>query len=220
MALLFIITTVLCCWFLCEATGKNKAVILVSFILLAVTGILAYADFFKNITAVPPRFLLVPLLATIAIIILYRKSRNTALSKNYLIAIHTLRLPVEMVLYNLYLAKQLPVIMTFEGWNFDIIMGVTAILILVYQLITKRVPSRIFMLIWNCCGLVLLTIIVTIAVLAAPLPFQQLAFNQSNIAVLQFPFTWLPGYVVPVVFLSHVMFINILIKEKNIQSSK
>jgi hypothetical protein len=64
------------------------------------------------------------------------------------------------------------------------------------------------MLLWNCGGILLLSVIVTIAVLSAPLPFQQLAFKQPNVAVLQFPFTWLPAYVVPVVLLSHIIFIK------------
>jgi hypothetical protein len=35
-------------------------------------------------------------------------------------------------------------------------------------------------------------------------PFQQFAFDQPNIAVLYFPFIWLPSCVVPLVLLSHL----------------
>jgi hypothetical protein len=53
-----------------------------------------------------------------------------------------------------------------------------------------------------CLGL--LINIVSNAILSAPFPFQQFAFDQPNIAVLYFPFIWLPCCVVPLVLLSHL----------------
>ncbi|HEX8427561.1 hypothetical protein [Hymenobacter sp.] len=38
-----------------------------------------------------------------------------------------------------------------------------------------------------------------------PTPLQQLAFEQPNVAVMQFPFVWLPIFVVPVVAFTHVV---------------
>lgn len=51
--------------------------------------------------------------------------------------------------------------------------------------------------------LIMLTIIVSIAILSAPFPFQQLAFEQPNVAVLRFPYILLPSVIVPLVYLSH-----------------
>ncbi|HLL95226.1 MAG TPA: hypothetical protein VK404_09645, partial [Spirosoma sp.] len=42
------------------------------------------------------------------------------------------------------------------------------------------------------------------AALAAPTPFQQIAFEQPNIGILYFPFVWLPSVVVPLVLMAHV----------------
>jgi hypothetical protein len=50
--------------------------------------------------------------------------------------------------------------------------------------------------------------IVLTAILSAPLPIQQLAFEQPNIAVLYFPFTFLPGFIVPIVLFSHLVVIS------------
>jgi hypothetical protein len=59
-------------------------------------------------------------------------------------------------------------------------------------------------LLWNLVCLGLLLNIILNAVLSAPVPFQKFAFDQPNIAVLYFPFVWLPSCVVPLVLLSHL----------------
>jgi hypothetical protein len=69
---------------------------------------------------------------------------------------------------------------------------------------------------WNILCLGFLLNIVISAILSAPYPFQQLAFDQPNIGVLYFPFVWLPGCIVPLVFLSHVVAIRRVIQKKNI----
>jgi hypothetical protein len=58
--------------------------------------------------------------------------------------------------------------------------------------------------VWNIAALLLLVNVVTIAVMAMPSPMQRLALDQPNIAVLYFPFNWLPSVVVPIVLFSHL----------------
>jgi hypothetical protein len=67
---------------------------------------------------------------------------------------------------------------------------------------------------WNLLCLGLLINIVTLAVLSAPFPFQQLAFDQPNIAVLFFPFIWLPAFVVPAVLFAHLVCLRQLFRNK------
>ncbi|HEX5025988.1 MAG TPA: hypothetical protein VFV68_11990, partial [Agriterribacter sp.] len=69
-------------------------------------------------------------------------------------------------------------------------------------------------LLWNFICLALLINIVVNAVLSAPFPFQQFAFDQPDIAVLYFPFNWLPAVVVPIVLLSHLATIRQIINGK------
>ncbi|MDB6080057.1 MAG: putative transrane protein of unknown function, partial [Akkermansiaceae bacterium] len=40
--------------------------------------------------------------------------------------------------------------------------------------------------------------------LSAPFPFQRLALDQPNVAILSFPFIWLPTFIVPVVLFTHL----------------
>ncbi len=116
-----------------------------------------------------------------------------------------IRVPVELVLYQLYVEGGIPVIMTFSGWNYDIGMGITAVIVLfLLKFQTKHQQLKILRF-WNILGIIMLTIIVIIAILSAPFPFQQLAFEQPNVAVLRFPYILLPGVIVPLVYLSHFL---------------
>jgi hypothetical protein len=111
--------------------------------------------------------------------------------------------------------------MTFEGSNPDILSGISALLVY-YFIFIKRKSSPTFLLVWNFIGLALLINIVIHAVLSAPSPFQQLAFEQPNVAVFYFPFIWLPSCVVPLVLFSHLASIRQLLvmrqKEKSHQT--
>jgi hypothetical protein len=98
--------------------------------------------------------------------------------------------------------------MTFQGYNFDILIGLSAVAILLYGSVTHNPLSKSFVLIWNLTGLLFLTIIVVMAILSSPLPIQQFAFQQPNVAVLKFPYVFLPAYIVPIVYLSHLLTID------------
>ena len=114
------------------------------------------------------------------------------------------------ILFSLFIYKVVPEIMTFEGRNPDIFSGISALAIFYAIFILKRNSNRALLL-WNFICLGLLINIVSIAILSAPFPSQKFAFDQPNIAVFYFPFTWLPCCIVPLVFLSHVASIRQLI---------
>jgi hypothetical protein len=129
--------------------------------------------------------------------------------------LHTVRIPVEIVLFYLFTYKTIPELMTFEGRNLDILSGITAPFVFYFGFIRKKMHHKAI-LIWNVVCLALLLNIVINAILSAPFQFQQFAFDQPNIAVLYFPFIWLPCCVVPLVVLSHLAAIRQLSKfEKN-----
>jgi hypothetical protein len=127
--------------------------------------------------------------------------------------LHVVRFPVEVVLFWLFLNKTIPGLMTFEGRNFDIIAGITAPFI-AYFGFTKNKLNRQVMLAWNFICLALLVNIVVNAIFSAPSPIQKFAFEQPNIAVLNFPFSWLPTFIVPVVLFGHLTSIRQLLRQK------
>lgn len=116
--------------------------------------------------------------------------------------LHVVRLPVEFVLFGLAHGGYIPTAMSFEGWNWDILSGITAPMIAYAYFDRQKLSDKAFLW-WNILCLGLLLHIVTRGILSAPTPLQQLAFDQPNIAMLYFPFVWLPSVVVPVVMFGH-----------------
>jgi len=94
--------------------------------------------------------------------------------------------------------------MTFSGRNFDILAGITAPFVY-YFVFFKKSISKKGLLIWNIICLLLLLNIVVNAILSTPIPIQQFAFDQPNLAILHFPMVWLPTFVVPAVLFSHIV---------------
>ena len=193
------------------ATGKENKI----WWLFGMWGLListiAYSGFFLNTKSLPPRLIFVLLPSTLLIIYLYRNIDINSINVNYLIGIHIIRIPVELVLYQLYVEGGIPKIMTFSGWNYDILVGITAVIILFLMKVQKKHQLLKMLRFWNIFGIIMLTIIVSIAILSAPFPFQQLAFEQPNVAVLRFPFILLPGVIVPLVYLSHFLSLKWLV---------
>ena len=212
---LFLLTTIFTVWYFTHAIIRERATSLpgrillgVLFIYLAVHPFLAYNGFFRDFEAMPPRvFAFGPLplfLLTIAYLIFFRNSFLDHLPLKALTLIHVIRIPVEIVLLWLYQHGQIPVEMTFEGRNFDIVSGITAPIVYFLAFRGDRV-NRPLLIVWNIGALALLVNIVTIAVLAFPGWFQTIGIEQPNIGVTYFPFIYLPAVIVPIVFFCHAV---------------
>ncbi|MBD2756129.1 hypothetical protein [Spirosoma validum] len=190
--------------------------LLVSISWMTVLGLLAYNHFFQQLNAVPPRFILVigPPLLLIGSFFVTEKGRYwiRQLPLSVMTLLHTVRLPVELTLYGLYLHQQIPQLMTFDGRNLDILAGLTAPIVAYFAFCRRQLSAR-WLLLWNVLALGLVINIVVQAILSAPLPFQQMAFDQPNVAVLKAPYVWLPGVIVPIVLFSHAVAIHRLVKE-------
>ncbi|MCG9910403.1 MAG: hypothetical protein MH137_03800 [Flavobacteriales bacterium] len=208
----FLFTTLLFLLFFYLGTGRNKRVLVVSIIWLVLISSISLTGFFQNTNTIPPRFLIV-LIGNIALIaFLYSRLKAVALDYRYAMLVHALRVPVEITLYFLFLRKQVPEIMTFNGLNFDIIIGISALIFFILSQIFKVNLGKKTLLIWNIFGLLFLMNIVVIAILSAPLSIQQLSFEQPNIAVLSFPYILLPSFIVPIVISTHITSIKQLTK--------
>ncbi|MGN7721410.1 hypothetical protein [Chitinophaga sp. 22620] len=187
-------------------TGRNARVLAVLALWSVFVAAVSLTGFFRDEKLGLPKMMLSLILPAAAYAVyLYRRLDAGKVSQNYLLAVHTLRVPVEIVLYRLFLAGYVPQVMTFEGWNFDIIIGLSAIALLARRGYSGKGIGRRFYRIWNIAGIVFLAIIVTMAILSAPSPIQQLGFGQPNTAVSRFPYVLLPALVVPLVLLSHLL---------------
>ncbi|MEX1189872.1 MAG: hypothetical protein WED33_11485 [Bacteroidia bacterium] len=201
---LFIIITLICIILFYLANGKDKRVLVFLPIWFIIAGVISYSGFLQFTDSFPPRILAIMIPVIIYIIYFARKLDTKKLNVNLLIAISIVRIPVEVGLFMLYEEGKIPVYMTFEGWNFDILSGISAMLLFFLLVLKVKFPSLILKL-WNIAALILLAIIVITAILSVPGPAQKLAFEQPNTAILEFPFTYLPAIIVPIVLLSHLL---------------
>jgi hypothetical protein len=208
----FLITTLLFLLFFYLATGRDKRVLFVSIFWLMLISSISLTGFFINTNTIPPRFLIVLIGNIVFIAFLYTRLKAVALDYRYAMLVHALRVPVEITLYFLFLRKQVPEIMTFNGLNFDIIIGISALIYFILSQLFKVNLGKKTLLIWNIVGLLFLMNIVVIAILSAPLPIQQLSFEQPNIAVLTYPYILLPSFIVPIVISTHIISIKQLTK--------
>lgn len=220
-----LLTLLLFYWMLKKSGPKivqdNLRIIYYGLVLwIALQGILSFFYVYTNTLAqFPPRIMLLgvfPMLLAILLLFITKKGKEfiDGLSLQYLTLINLVRIPVELVLYLLFINRTIPEVMTFEGRNFDIIAGLTA-LPMMYLVFSKgQLIKPRLLLAWNIICLALLLNIVITAILSVPSPFQKLGFEQPNIAILYLPFSWLPTFIVPVVLFGHLVSIRQLLKHK------
>lgn len=213
--ILFVLTTLLSLGFFFKAGHGRLRPFLVLLPWIALQGALAAAGFYLKTDTLPPRFVLAvgPPLLLIGLLFATKAGRNwiDSLDSAWLTLLHSVRVPVEMVLLFLFLGGAVPGVMTFEGRNFDILSGITAPL--VYWLGYRRqVLGRGWLIAWNLVCIGLLVNVVGHAALAIPSPFQQLAFEQPNVGVLVLPYIWLPSVIVPMVLFAHLASLRALLR--------
>jgi hypothetical protein len=222
---IFALTTILTIYLLCRSIhypGSQKdqhyVIIICLIAWLVLQTILTLKGVYNSdATAVPPRIIILgvfPPLLAIVLLFVTKAGRQVVdtLSLPALTWVHVVRIPVEIVLFWLYLHKAVPQLMTFEGHNFDIVAGITAPLV-AYFGVTKGRLHKPWLLVWNILCLGLLLNIVIHAALSAPSPVQQFAFDQPNVAILNFPYSWLPSCIVPIVLFSHLAAIRQLTRK-------
>lgn len=112
-----------------------------------------------------------------------------------LIGLQAFRLPLELTMHRAASEGVMPVQMSFSGWNFDIVTGSVALLVLlVYR--GREVPRSVA-LGFGVLGTTLLVTIVAISVASTPLLH---AFGEGrselNTWILFQPFVWLPTVLV------------------------
>jgi len=212
----FVLTTLTTILIFLRAASWSKTVMAIMAGWIILQTIVSLSGFYLVSDTMPPRFVLLlgPPVLFIITLFLTKKGRRfiDSLSVRSLTILHTIRIPVEMILFGLFLHKLIPQIMTFEGRNPDIFSGITAPIIFYFVFVLKSLNKRV-LLVWNIICLALLVNIVSIAILSAPFTFQRFAFDQPAIGVLYFPFILLPCCIVPLVLLSHLASIRQLVIE-------
>ncbi len=200
------------------AAHRSKGLLAVIAAMVVIQSAVGISGFYLAAnTGFPPRFplLVIPSLLIISLALVTPRGRafTANLNAGGLTILHVVRVPVELVLFWLCMHKAVPQLMTFEGQNFDIFSGISAPIIYYFGFVQKRL-GKAALVGWNVLCLGLLMNVVFSALLSAPTPFQQFAFEQPNIAVSYFPFVLLPSVIVPMVLFAHIATLRQLLTKK------
>ncbi len=200
-----------------KATHFSKSFLTIILPWMTFQIVISFLGFYKTTNSFPPRFALLVMPTLIFIITLFVSKKGRvfidSLDLKTLTLFSVIRIPVEIVLFWLFMHKAIPELITFEGRNFDILSGISAPIIYYFGF-AKKVLNKTVLLVWNLVCLGLLLNVVFYALLSIPSEIQQFAFEQPNIAVTHFPFLLLPSCLVPMVLFSHLASIRQIIINK------
>ena len=120
-----------------------------------------------------------------------------------LVGVQGFRLPLELLMHRAYEDGLMPVQMSYSGLNFDIVTGITA-LIVCALLAAGRAGVRMARA-WNVMGTLLLVNIILIALLSAPAPWRVFRESPANTWIATAPYVWLPTVMVAFAILGHIV---------------
>ena len=126
-----------------------------------------------------------------------------------LIGFQAFRLPLELIMHRAAVAGIMPNVMTYTGYNFDIVSGATALPLALYA--WRRPLPRWVIMLWNVTGQLLLFVIAGVALAASPI-FRAFGDDQLNVWVTQFPYVWIAVMVAAALF-GHVVTMRKLMGE-------
>lgn len=186
----------------------NRAVILTIAVgvLLCAQHYVAREGLLKNWQQTPPPLMLLVVLMLALTTWFGLSATGRAMAERLpfaaLVGLQAFRLPLELVMHRAAVDGLMPVQMSYSGYNFDILTGLSAIP--VAWLALKGQASRWLLVGWNAMGSLLLVNIVSIAVASTP-TFAAFGPERLNTWVTSEPYVWLPGFLVPSAFLGHFL---------------
>ena len=190
-----------------ELVRRNKEVGGVFSVWLAVTGIFGYTAKLHDFSQTPPQIAVLIVLSFVGVYFgsYFAAARKLIESPGlaWLIGLQVFRVAVELFLDLGYRAGFVPVQMTLEGRNWDVLTGLTALPMA--WLVAKQKAPRWLIYVWNTMGLALLLNVMTIAALSMPTPLRHFQNEPANTFVAYFPYVWLPTFLVQVAWMSHLL---------------
>lgn len=178
---------------------------------LLLMGMLALDQYFADFRGTPPHIafaVIVAFLGASAISfhpVTLRWVRE--FPQRWLIGLQSFRVIIEIQLYFLFTAGFLPKAMTFEGQNFDILVGLSAPLVawMVHRAHRQKLDARKLVTAWNILGMLMITNILVRGILSMPTKFQIFTDKPDSIGMTFFPWIWLPTFVIPFAYMLHIL---------------
>jgi len=192
-------------WWLTPARNPGLAMLAIT-AWVALLGYLSLAGYFANFRSLPPRILPALLLPLLVGLLFLRSAHTRELlartPPQWPLYAQSFRILMEVILWLLYLQHRVPAIMTFEGRNADILVGLTAIPVGYLCFVRKTWSPRVALW-WNVAGILILLNVVVHAQLSTPSPLRVFVTNPPVTFIAYWPYILLPGLLVPLAWLLH-----------------
>lgn len=195
--------------YLGQRTGIAAAIILP--VWLAYVGLLSYTGVVGDAERRPPGVALIVLPTILFIAVSLARGRlgariATSVPVALLIGAQTFRIGVEVILHRAWQDGLAPRMLTYEGANFDIVIGVSAPIV-AWAVWRGRLAAR-WAIVWNVAGLLMLANVIARSAMTAAGPFLAIQAEVPNLVVGTFPYTFIPGFFAPLAIALHVLAIR------------
>lgn len=173
------------------------------------TIFLTETELLKDLSLPPkfPLFMFLPLL--IFTIAFYRLNRNNAfiqsIPKTWTTYLQSFRIFVEILLLYTFKKHIIPIEATFEGYNFDILMGILAIPV-GYFFLKNVAKYKTILYIWNMVGISMVLFVAFI--IGSSMYFPAIwgySSAQVNFQFLEYPYFLIPSFLAPLAIFMHVV---------------
>jgi len=206
--LIFALSVLLASVIFFKASHNSKFFLILALVWMLILSFLSVSEhstFTKSLLPIFPALTIPPVLLVMALFFTKKgKEFIKRLNIKTLTILHCDRIFVELGLIGLAAYHVIPKSLTFEGKNFDILIGLTAPAIYYFGFVKVRLSKSIIIL-WNIVGLTFLFNVIFRTV------YTVLVLKQPNFALGYFPFYLLPALIVPLVMLSHLASIRQLL---------
>ena len=174
---------------------------------LAYVGFMSYFGVLRNPSLRPPGivYILLPVFLYVAFGLL-RSRTAMPVPVVVLLLLQVFRVGVELFLHQLWRDGVVPKMLTFEGANVDILVGLSAPLIA--WISTRGRRGLQLALVWSWLGLLILANTAVRFILTAPGPLHILHTEIPNLAPGTFPYTFIPGFLAPLAVILHILAIR------------
>lgn len=177
---------------------------------LAGSGVLAHSGFLSAWEARPPHLVLIPLTGLVAVVLLHRSPLLARLlpvvPRHWPVAFQSFRIGVELAFWGLFAAGGAPAQVTFEGRNFDVLVGLSAPLVALAIRGRNLAPRAVMA--WNVLGLAILSNTIVTTFTSTPGPLHLDWPGMPFTAFATWPFVWIPGFLAPLAIFLHIFSIR------------
>ncbi len=222
LVLVFVMASVVIGLFSRYLKGQARVVAVSVFVAwILYVGVMGYAGIIASKRLPGPALLLVPVLLFLVTFLMRNTGVRTFAHKvpaELLLGLQVFRIFVELGFHELYRLHLVPRMLTFEGANFDIVVGLTAPLV-AWLYVSGRINTTVVRA-WSFAGIAILTNIMVRAVLTVPGPLNVIRTEVPNVAFGIFPFSYIPGFLAPLALYLHVLLLRSAPRDSDARTGK